>query len=98
MAGYEYGNARLRAMRSRLLTPDELNQMAGAGSLSELTAMMTKTPYRRAVELSLIHTGELEALYAALRRDFIETAEKIRRFYDGAERQMVDLVLSGYDL
>lgn len=98
MSGYEYGNARLRAMRSRLLTRQEILQMAGASSIAELIGFLSKTPYRRSLEVALIQQSMLDNLYEALHRDFIETICKISRFYEGSERKLVDQVLKRYDI
>lgn len=98
MKGYEYGNARLRAMRSRLLTRRELVDMAAAKSLPDLIIQIARTPYRRSLEVSLVQTSDLESIYEALRRDFIETIEKIRSFYDGSEQELVDQLLIAYDI
>jgi len=97
MKGYEYGNARLRAMRSRLLSRRELMEMASARSLPELIGQIAQTPYRKSLEVALVQTSDLESIYEALRCDFIETIGKIRAFYDGSERKLVDLFLRAYD-
>jgi len=98
MSGYEYGNARLRAMRSRLLSPADLNSLAEAVSLAELIGILTRTPYRRTLEVSLVQNSDLESIDEALRRDFIQTTTSIRRFFDGAEKELVDLFLRAYDV
>lgn len=98
MKGYEYGNARLRAMRSRLLSRRELMDLAAAKSLPDLIIQISHTPYRKALEVSLVQTSDLESIYEALRCDFIETIAKVRSFYDGSERKLVDLILRAYDI
>ena len=98
MSGYEYGNARLRAMRSRLLTRQDILQMAGFSSITELIGFLSKTPYRRSLEVALIEQSMLDNLYEALHRDFIETVSKIRGFYEGSERTLVDQILKRYDI
>jgi V/A-type H+/Na+-transporting ATPase subunit C len=98
MTGYEYGNARLRAMRSRLLTRQEMLQLAGAGSLGEMMGFLAKTTYRRSLEAALIQTNMLDSIFEGLRRDYIEVVGKIRGFYGGSERTLVDLILSAYDV
>jgi hypothetical protein len=47
MADYDYGNARLRVMKSRLLPRSELEVLAEAGSLDGLIAALTKTVYQK---------------------------------------------------
>ena len=59
MSDYDYGNARLRAMKSRLLSWRELETLINIDNLQGLIAALTKTAYRKPVEaalaLSLIH-------------------------------------------
>lgn len=98
MEGFEYGNARVRAMRSRLLSKGEVIRMAGASSLNELLSLLAKTPYRKSLEVALVHTSDLDGIFEALRRDFVETAGKIRSFFEEKQANLVDLVLSAYDL
>ncbi len=98
MSGYEYGNARLRAMRSRLLSRRELIGLAEARSLPEFIGMFAQTSYRRSIELALVQASELESIYQALRHDFVETIVKIRGFYDDSERKLIDLILREYDV
>lgn len=98
MAGYEYGNARLRAMRSRLLSAADLNKLAEAGSLADLIGLLSDTPYRKALEISLVQTSDLQSIDEALRRDFIQTVSGIRGFYSGSERELVDLFLRAFDV
>lgn len=98
MAGYEYGNARLRAMRSRLLSQAELNGLAEATSLAELIGLLARTSYRKAIEISLVQSSDLESIDEALRRDFTQTVSSIRSFYSDDERELVDLFLRAYDI
>lgn len=98
MDGFEYGNARLRAMRSSLLTQEEILQMAGASSLTEFIGMLAKTPYRKTLEIALVQTGDLDSIYDAVRRNFSETAIKLRTFYTGKVGSLVQQVLLKYSL
>ncbi len=98
MAGYEYANARLHAMKARLLGREHYRALAEAASLERLLAALTHTPYREAIEATLIRVSELEALNAALSADLCATARRIRRFFDGPEGRALALVLQYYDI
>jgi vacuolar-type H+-ATPase subunit C/Vma6 len=98
MAGYDYGNARLRAMKSRLLSSYELEKMAEAGNLQALIAELSKTPYRRPVEAALARVSGLECISVALHSDLESTIKKIRRFYRDRAGAMVGVVLRAYDI
>jgi V/A-type H+-transporting ATPase subunit C len=98
MSGYDYGNARLRAMKSRLLSRRELEALAGVGSLRGLIAALTKTTYRKPVEAAMVHASGIDCIAEALRQDLIDTFGRIREFYIGHERDLVDIVLRIYDV
>jgi vacuolar-type H+-ATPase subunit C/Vma6 len=98
MAGYDYGNARLRAMKSRLLSSHELEMMAEAGNLRTLIAELSETPYRRSVEAALARVSGLECISVALQSDLEFTMKKIRRFYGDRAGEMVGVLLRAYDV
>jgi hypothetical protein len=81
MPGFDYGNARLRSMRSRLLSKREMEQLAEAGSLKGFIAGLTKTAYRKAVESALAHTSGMESIDEAMREDLSDTLGAVRHFY-----------------
>lgn len=98
MSGFEYGNARLRAMRSRLLSRRTMMELAESRSLAEFISLLAQTPYRKSLELALVRTSDLESIFEALRHNFIDTVTKMRSFYDGAEGRLVDIILCQYDV
>lgn len=98
MRNFDYGNARLRAMKSRLLTQQELHTLAEAGSLRGLIAALTNTPYRKPVEAALSRFSGLECINSALGNDLINTLGRIRDFYREEALEMVLIVLRKYDL
>ena len=85
-------------MKSRLLSRRDLEDLAGAGSLRALVAALAKTPYRRTLEAALVQLTDREAVLAALRADFEETATNLRRFYNGNAAVRVQLILRQYDV
>lgn len=98
MAGFDYGNARLRAMKARLLTRRELESHLEAGSLQGLIGALTKTSYRRAVETSLTRVSGMNAIVETLRIDLIKTIGAIPSFYSESTGKMVGIVLRTYDI
>jgi V/A-type H+-transporting ATPase subunit C len=85
MSGFDYANARLRALKSRLLSRRELEALAGAGSTRGLLLALSETTYRAAVQAVLAQAppGEAEAdrLAEALRLDLLDTLGRVRRFF-----------------
>ena len=98
MSDFDYGNARLRVMKSRLLSRRELETLAEASNLQSLTVALIKTPYRKAIETALARTTGMDCITEALRNDLIDTALKIRQFYSETASELVASVLRTYDI
>jgi len=98
MSGYDYGNARLRAMKSRLLPRRELDTLVETGSLQGLISALTKTAYRKPVEAALARTSGMVCVAEALRHDLVDTLGKVRKFFDGQVGEMVAILLRIYDI
>jgi len=98
MADYDYGNARLHVMKSRLLSMRELETLADAGNLQGLIAALTKTVYEKSVEAALTRAAGMQCIDEALRTDLVNTIGKIRRFYMESAGKMVAIILRTYDI
>ncbi len=98
MSDFDYGNARLRVMKSRLLTSHDLEALTEAETVQSLTVALIKTPYRKAIETTLAHTTGLKALMEAFQLDLIDTATRIRQFYSRTAGELAARVLSIYDI
>ena len=98
MTGFEYGNARLRFMKSRLLPRKELEELIEAGSLQGLIAALTRTAYHKSVEAALTRWTGMECISEALHAELINTLGKIRKFYTGQPGDLVAMVLRAYDI
>ena len=80
---YDYANARLRAMKSRLLQPTVYADLLNAPSPEDLVAYLIHTPYRKAMEKALVTSSGWECLAAGLREYLGETLDKIGSFFRG---------------
>ena len=98
MTDFDYGNARLRAMKSRLLPRRSLEELAEAGSVQGLITALTNTAYREAVEMALVRLTGIECLAEALRNDLVATLGKARAFFSGSAGDLAALVLRRYDV
>jgi vacuolar-type H+-ATPase subunit C/Vma6 len=98
MADYEYGNARLHVMKSRLLPRPELETLGEAGSLEGLIVALTKTVYQKPVEAALTRSAGLQCIDEALRNDLVNTVGKIGGFYKESAGKMVAIILRTYDI
>jgi len=98
MADYDYGNARLHVMKSRLLPRRELETLAHKGSLQGLIAALTKTVYQKSVEAALTRATGMQCIDEALRNDLVNTIGKLRGFYMESAGKMVAIILRTYDI
>jgi len=98
MADFDYGNTRLRAMKSRLLPRQVLEGLTEIGSVQGLINALTDTAYREAVEAALVRLAGMECLAEALRNDLVETVGKARRFFRDRAGELAVWVLRRYDL
>ncbi|MEJ2597987.1 MAG: V-type ATPase subunit [Anaerolineales bacterium] len=98
MAEFDYGNARLRAMKSRLLSRHDLEALTEAESLQGLISALTKTTYRQSVEAALTHVSGMDCIHLALRNELIATLGKVHGFFHEQAEEMIAIVLRAYDV
>jgi len=98
MAGFDYGNARLMAKKSRLLSWKELESLVESGSVKGLIVALTKTIYRKPVEAALTRTSGIACIAEALRDDLTNDLGKIGDFYTDEAAESVAMVLRRYDI
>jgi V/A-type H+-transporting ATPase subunit C len=98
MSGFDYGNARVRAMKSHLLSRRDMEELMEARSLEDYITMLSKTSYHRSIETALVRSSYLESITHALRQDFSDCVVKIRGFYKGSEQGLLDRYLKIYDI
>ncbi len=98
MPDYDYGNARLHVMKSRLLPRRELEFLAETGSLQGLIAALTKTVYQKSIEAALTRATGMQCIDEALRADLVNAVGKIRGFYMESAGKMIAIILRTYDI
>ena len=98
MADFDYGNARIRALKSRLLTKRQLDSLAGAEHLTGLIAALIKTTYRKPIETALTRTSGLDCITEALHHDLLDALGKVRGYFDEQAGDMVGIILRRYDI
>lgn len=98
MTAFDYGNTRLRVMKARLFTRDDLLGFAALGSVDRFLNALTRTPYRTAVEAAMVQFSGLACLNRALQDDLIRRGRAVRDFFDGNAAAQVTRVLGRYDV
>lgn len=98
MTGLEYGNARLRARRSRLLGPADYSILLSATSIDRLLGMLSETTYASAVTEALPRFRGVRRLDEALRRSLASELRAVQEFYAGVHVPALRLLLERWDL
>jgi V/A-type H+/Na+-transporting ATPase subunit C len=98
VADFDYGNARLHAMKSRLLPRRTLEGLTEVGSVQGLITALANTAYRETVAAALVRLTGMDCLAAAWRNDLVATLGKARTFYVEAAQALAQLVLLRYDV
>ena len=94
---FEYGNTRLRGRRLARLGGAQLAGLAGRDA-DGLLAALTATALRPEADAALARGGGPRGLHEAIRAHEARELEQLRRFYDGAARELIDLLLARFDL
>jgi V/A-type H+-transporting ATPase subunit C len=95
---YGYANARIRAMKSRLLDESFYNQLLRARSLQEVTATLAQTPYGRDLDESMIQAEGLKGFDEALRRNIMKTFRQVVKVLGEENRHLVNILLGRWDV
>jgi V/A-type H+/Na+-transporting ATPase subunit C len=95
--GYGYGNARVRAMRSRLLGPDDYDDLLGKATVEEVITRLAETLYKDDIEAALVRYDGARCVFQAVRTNKTHALLQLRQFYAGEPAALVDLLLRSWD-
>ncbi|MGQ0572495.1 MAG: V-type ATPase subunit, partial [Armatimonadota bacterium] len=98
MPDFPYINARVRAMRSRLLSAAQLEDLLATPTLAAFLQALASTPYGGDLQEALVRYEGLRAVDEALTRNFQHATQKILKFADGRPRELIEVVLLRWDL
>lgn len=96
-ADFAYGNARLRARRASLLDRSDYEGLLDK-DVEGLLGTLSSTPYGPEVEAALVRHHGARRLHEAVRQHLARSLEEMRSFYGTRARELVDLLLSRWDL
>ncbi len=97
MTGFEYGNTRLRAMRSRMLGDDDYRRMVRAGTLERLLGILADSDYSQDVETAITRYRGLRRLDAVVRFHLTRVLRAMRTFYEAPITDHIDVLLQRWD-
>lgn len=98
MSDFDYGNARLHAMKARLLSRHALETLAETSSLPGLIAALAQTSYRKPVEAALARAEGIQCINEALYMDLTSTLGNVGTFFQDGAADLVAIVLRAYDI
>ena len=96
MSDFVYGNTRLHARRAALLDAADYEQLFGE-DIDALLAALEQTSYAPELERFRDQTG-LRRLHKTIRAHLGRSLEEMRGFYADRARELVDLMLSRFDV
>jgi len=96
---YGYANARVRAMKSLLLSEEFYARLLSIDDPKMLFETLEKTPYKTEIEeVSLLKTTMAEIIDEALKRNMAKTFSKVATFVAGEAGRLVKVLLARWDL
>jgi vacuolar-type H+-ATPase subunit C/Vma6 len=95
--GYGYANARLRAMRSRLLARADYDDLLSRTHIEDVITRLAATPYKEDVEVALARFSGVRCIFEALSANLTHTLLKTREFFEGEPRVLVGILLRRWD-
>ncbi|ADV68388.1 V0D/AC39 family V-type ATPase subunit [Deinococcus maricopensis] len=95
---YDFINARLKVMRTKLLDGRALDSAAASGTYAEFLRVLSETPISGDLVGATAPDAGLPELDAALSRNLFETANKVLRMADGDARAEISVLLMKWDL
>ena len=98
MALYDYGNTRLRARISRLLSLQTLESYSDLTSIDSFVSALTKTPYKESIEAALTYAHGYGCIAEAMRRELKKIVTDLNRFYEGDALEHVFVIFRRMDL
>jgi V/A-type H+-transporting ATPase subunit C len=96
-ADFGYGNARLRARKAGLLGRPEYEALIGK-DVDAMLGALSGTPYGPEVDAALTRHHGVQRLHEAVRLHLAHVLEEMRSFYKDRARELVDALLSRWDL
>lgn len=95
---YSYANARVRAMRSRLLDEGTFKALLDAPDYNQTLGVLEGTEYGEDIEHFMMEGARPTIIDRAFNRNLERNFRKIKDFFSGKPEEMVNTLLSRWDL
>jgi len=98
MQGFEYGNTRLRAMKSRLITRQEMLSLAEKVNIEDFLLGLARTNYQKSVQRIMAQFSAAEVVSMVIQDHLFETFLKLRSFFTMPEKGWIERFLWHYEV
>jgi V/A-type H+-transporting ATPase subunit C len=98
MGEYDYANARIRALTSRLFDRRDYHELTAISRLDDLIARLARSHYAREIENVLARYPDQRVVSEACRLHEAKTYRRIRGFFDNDGARLVSVLLARWDL
>jgi len=95
---YGYSNARVRGMRSRLLSQSFLDSLMASKDMGTMIQTLTQTEYGPDLEERLLHGRTAQQVDIALRDNMVRTFRKVLALLNDEAYKLVTVLLGRWDL
>jgi V/A-type H+-transporting ATPase subunit C len=96
---YDYVNARIKGMKSRLLAPPVFETLILKPDVESIIAELENTSYKQEIEKATVQYSGIKCIEVALRKDFTNAFRKILGFMKGGESETyINILLSRWDI
>lgn len=97
MASYEYANARIRSLRTRLFSRHELSRFAESETIEDLIGELGQTDYAAEIDEVLTRRQKAEVVFEACRRHLERRLKVVRSFFGEDGKKSLFLLASIHD-
>lgn len=98
MEGFEYGNTRLRAMKSRLISRQQMLALAEQVNIDDFLLGLSRTNYQKSVQRMMAQYNASEIVSLVLQDHLMESLHKIRSFFSMPEKGWIERILWHYEV
>lgn len=98
MGDFGYANARLRAMKGRLFSRTNYDELLALERIDDVIAHLAQSPYAPEIDVALARYTGLRVVLEGCRLHLANTLRAIRSFFDADDVYLVRTLLARYDL
>lgn len=93
-----YYNTRVRAMKSLLLTREQLDEILAFGDIDRMIEFLLNSPYEAEMAEALTRYQGADAVEDAVSRNLVRTFQRLIKFAQGDFRDLAEIFLQRWDL